>query len=268
MVEKALHERSTIQFQIKGLRPRTMYRLYACAHHNQTADSSAVRMSDKAVENTQQRLRTEDDPPEILELEWGRMDGESRHDELQAARCDIAVQQSAKTDGVEVPTADMIEDWLNSLDDDAGSGSDQDEEAIASRKTVTEFIQWWIDSDEVYGFSKARSDFLMAEAMFILNDGETVELCEDDGYLTFAQTEALAELVKEGDKNLLFESEEYMIFRSWLKGGRVISQRLQQAKDIKERARLAKLRAKLIKKEKKEMARRLREEEELRRQER
>jgi hypothetical protein len=52
-----------------------------------------------------------------------------------------------------------------------------------------------------------------------------------------------------------------------LKGGRVIKQRLQQAKDKKEAVRLAKLRAKLLKKEKREAAKQKCEEEEKRRAE-
>jgi hypothetical protein len=269
VVEKALHERATIEFQIKALRPRTMYRLYACAHHNQTADGSAVRMSDKAVEITQQRFRTEDDPPEMLELEWGRMNAEARHDEMHAARFDVAVQAAATADDIEVPTSDMLEEWLNSVDEDEEDeeGSGSDDEAAIAKKTVNAFIKWWIDDDEVFGYSKPRSDFLMAEAMFVLSDGETIELCEDDGHLTFAQTEALTALVKEGDTHALFESEDYITFRSWLKGGRVIKQRLQQVKDKKEAARLAKLRAKLLKKEKREAAKQKREEEEKRRAE-
>lgn len=86
--------------------------------------------------------------------------------------------------------------------------------------------------------------------------------------MTFAQTEILNDLIKDDDPHALLESEEYTIFRSWLKGGRVISKRLQVAKDEKELKRVGKLREKLLRKEKKELAKKKRlEDEEKRRQE-
>lgn len=148
-----------------------MYRVYACAHHNQSSDKSAVRMSDISVQATEQRFRTEDDPPEILELEWGRMDVESRHDELLAARFDLNVQQAAKEAGIQIPTADMLEVWLDGQEesnqekdgsDEEGSGSEEDDaeesdsEEGAAKKVVGDFAQWWTDGDEVYGYSKVR----------------------------------------------------------------------------------------------------------------
>ena len=186
-MEKALHERSTIEFSIKGLKPRTMYRLYAVAHHNQSADKMAIRMNDRAIENTLQRFRTVDAPPEILDLEWSRMDCESRYDELLAARYDTGVQKAAIAAGIKIPTPEMLEEWLDEQDlsgseeDVSKSGSDDEDkenededekvrnpcpradvvlltsfhlqERKIGKKVVKDFVEWWIDGDEVYGYS-------------------------------------------------------------------------------------------------------------------
>ncbi|CAE7468898.1 unnamed protein product, partial [Symbiodinium microadriaticum] len=189
----------------------TMYRVYAVAHHNQSADNIPIRMNDRAIELTQQRFRTVDSPPEILDLEWNRLDSESRFDELLAAIYDTSVQKAAKAAGIELPTADMLEEWLDAQDrsdsekEKSESGSDEGEdndggEEKDSREVVGKFMDWWIDGDDMFGYSPARNAFLLAEALYICRDGETIELCEDDGYLTFAQTEVLNALVKGDDR--------------------------------------------------------------------
>lgn len=110
------------------------------------------------------------------------------------------------------------------------------------------------------GSAQARNDFLLAEALYICRDGETIELCEEDGYMTFAQTEVLTALVKSEDRHALFESEEYITFRSWLKGGRVIAERIQKTRERKEKKRLAKLRKELLKNEERQLRRQKKEE--------
>lgn len=93
-----------------------------------------------------------------------------------------------------------------------------------------------------------RSDFLKREAIFVCGDGETIEKCEDEGFLTLAQSAKLSSLVN-NDVSELLRSEEFIIFRSWLKGGRVIQDILDAKAEKKQNDKLEKKRVKLLAKE-------------------
>lgn len=109
---------------------------------------------------------------------------------------------------------------------------------------MKKFITWWTGDD--YGFSEARSDFLKREAIFVCSDGETIEKCEDEGFLTLAQSATLSSLVNSEDHSELLRSEEFIRFRSWLKGGRVIQDILDKKRSERDEERLEKKRKKLL----------------------
>jgi hypothetical protein len=114
-------------------------------------------------------------------------------------------------------------------------------------KDVKEFVDWWTGDE--YGFSEHRSDFLKREAIFVCGDGETIEKCEDEGFLTLAQSATLSSLVNDENQLELLRSEEFIRFRSWLKGGRVIQDILDQKAEVKQEKLLEKKRIKLLAKD-------------------
>ncbi len=93
-------------------------------------------------------------------------------------------------------------------------------------------------------------------------DGETIEKCEDEGYLTLAQSAKLSTLANAEDKLEILRSEEFVIFRSWLKGGRVIQDILDEKAEIKREKHLEKKRLNLLAKEEKVLEEKNRLEEE------
>ncbi len=80
-------------------------------------------------------------------------------------------------------------------------------------------------------------------------DGETIEKCEDEGFLTLTQSAKLSTLANAEEKLELLRSDEFTIFRSWLKGGRVIQDILDAKAEIKREKRLEKKRLALLAKE-------------------
>lgn len=110
---------------------------------------------------------------------------------------------------------------------------------------MKKFVSWWTGDE--YGFSEVRADFLKREAIFACGDGESVYKCEDEGFLTLAQSTTLASLAN--DHLELLRSEEFIIFRSWLKGGRVIQSILDVKEEEKQERILEKKRKKLLLKE-------------------
>jgi hypothetical protein len=112
---------------------------------------------------------------------------------------------------------------------------------------VKKFVNWWIGDE--YGFSEVRADFLKREAIFACGDGESIEKCEDEGFLTLEQSATLSSLVNEEDPLELLRSEEFIIFRSWLKGGRVIQRILDEKEEEKQEKIFDKKRKKLLAKE-------------------
>ena len=100
---------------------------------------------------------------------------------MVAAIYDVDVQMAAKKDNIKLPTADMLEDWLNSFVDDsdkssADEGDDECENvclmlcleccgrdscivcyqgtAKDAVKQVNHFIKWWTGGDMDFGFSE------------------------------------------------------------------------------------------------------------------
>jgi hypothetical protein len=114
---------------------------------------------------------------------------------------------------------------------------------------VKKFVRWWTGDE--YGFSEVRTDFLRREAVFACGDGESIEKCEDEGFLTLEQSATLSSLVNEEDPAELLRSEEFIIFRSWLKGGRVIQKILDEKEEEKQEKIFEKKRKKLLAKESK-----------------
>jgi hypothetical protein len=128
-------------------------------------------------------------------------------------------------------------------------------------KDVKDFVNWWTGDE--YGFSDVRSDFLKREAIFVCGDGETIEKCEDEGFLTLAQSATLSTLVNEENEIELLRSEEFIQFRSWLKGGRVIQDILDQKAEVKHEKLLEKKRLKLLAKESRLAEKRMKREAEM-----
>jgi hypothetical protein len=85
-----------------------------------------------------------------------------------------------------------------------------------------------------------RRNFLFKEIKFYILEKEAVEHCEDSKYLTPQQSARLFALASLPDSSDLLASEEYRIFRSWIKGGAVIMKRIALQVEAKERKQFLK----------------------------
>jgi hypothetical protein len=64
---------------------------------------------------------------------------------------------------------------------------------------------------------------------------DSVGRCEEEKYLTLEQASHLEALAKKEDVTDLLLSPEYIIFRSWLKGGLVVQKRVQELIEAKDK---------------------------------
>jgi hypothetical protein len=152
IVSKAIHEKTTVEFTVKGLKPRTPYTLFCCAQHDNNDSKRIIRatgthlplhhsssphhlmapflslFSDEMIEATRTRFRTEEPPPEVLELEWNRLKPIDQYDELAAAVFDVETQEKAQADGLQIPTIDSLEKWLDAVEEEDGEGSGNESE--------------------------------------------------------------------------------------------------------------------------------------------
>jgi hypothetical protein len=69
------------------------------------------------IEATLTRFRTEEPPPEVLELEWNRLKPIDQFDELAAVVFDLETQEKARADGLQIPTVDSLEKWLDAVEE-------------------------------------------------------------------------------------------------------------------------------------------------------
>jgi hypothetical protein len=104
----------------------------------------------------------------------------------------------------------------------------------------SDFLDWWLGSDKVLGYSKVRVTFLTLEVMHAAYDPAVSGACVDEGYLTREQLEEMRGFVDSFD-TLNRDSKEHVItskdlermdanphlrtFRSWYKGGDEVTRR-------------------------------------------
>lgn len=72
------------------------------------------------------RFRTEEPPPEVLDLEWNRLKPIDQYDELAAVIFDLPTQEIARTQGLRIPSIESLEKWLDSIESDELSGNESD----------------------------------------------------------------------------------------------------------------------------------------------
>lgn len=215
VVEKKVPKKKEVEFNIFGLKPKTIYNIYACAQHDKSLEQNVPsRMTDMMILDTHERLVTPDEPPEVLEIEWSVLTDEMQAVEAKAAIYDGAVQETAKIDGLTLPSVEDINHRHTSI------------KTSPHLKKWQEFVSWWTDDDLQYGFSDVRSDFLFREALYASRDGVTIEECEEAGYLTFDESKLLTSLVVHDDVKKFSDNSLYIRFRSWFKAGRVVERQL------------------------------------------
>lgn len=72
------------------------------------------------------RFRTEEPPPEVLDLEWNRLKPIDQYDELAAVIFDLDTQEKARAQGLRIPTIDSLEKWLDCVESGDLSGNESD----------------------------------------------------------------------------------------------------------------------------------------------
>lgn len=85
---------------------------------------------DDMIEATLTRFRTEELPPEVLELEWNRLKPIDQFDELAAVIFDLESQEKARADGLQIPTIDALEKWLETVEEGELSGNESEVEFV------------------------------------------------------------------------------------------------------------------------------------------
>jgi hypothetical protein len=78
------------------------------------------------IKATVTRFRTEHPPPEVLDLEWNRLKPIDQYDELAAVVFDLATQEKAKQNGLQIPTIESLEKWLDVMEEGELSGNESE----------------------------------------------------------------------------------------------------------------------------------------------
>jgi hypothetical protein len=81
---------------------------------------------DEMIKATVIRFRTEDPPPEVLDLEWNRLKPIDQYDELAAVVFDLATQEKAKEIGLQIPSIESLEKWLDVIEEGELSGNESE----------------------------------------------------------------------------------------------------------------------------------------------
>ena len=250
ITEEKITHTNKIFLTLKDLDPSTKYKIFVCAEHNDAA--LPCRNSDERIKDTVVRFQTEDIPDEDMEIEWGRLTNEQKSDELIAATFDLDTQIKCDKANIVLPAPDDVEAWLTVLeensDEDDLTAEEEDEDGEKSPYGVVKlFLNWWTNNDPEFGHSSHRSDFLSREAKYSVRELSLIHECADDKFLTIEQSERMKKTVEDGgDVTLL---PEYMVFRSWWKGGRLMEAAYLKLKKARRLEQFAELRQELLERE-------------------
>jgi hypothetical protein len=236
---------------LKDLNPSTRYKIVLCAEHND--GKTPCRNTNEEIQKSVLNFSTEEAPEENMDIEWGRLSNEQRSDELVAALCDLETQTKAENASIELPSSDDVEAWLTvveeNFEDEDLEAAELDEEGEASPYAVVKlFVNWWTNNDPEFGHSSHRSNFLSRESMFyFMKNHDLIHQCTDEKFLTIEQSVHIKQAHEDGVD--ISEMPEYLIFRSWLKGGRVMEKVYLELKNARKLEQFAELREELLRRE-------------------
>lgn len=110
------------------------------------------------IASTKVTFRTEEAPPEVLDLEWNRLKPIDQFDELTAVIFDLETQEKASESNIQVPTLESLEKWLDYVEEGEVSGNESEgsEDSTANDLSIVkQFVKWWIGDE--YGYSEVIS---------------------------------------------------------------------------------------------------------------
>ncbi len=227
-----------LDIALSGLKPETAYRVFVCAESTQNRKSSQLsarttsvlydtRTLDAVVEDHHIAFTTVEEPPEVMDIEWGRLNEPQRDAEVRAAARSFAVQIAAKAENIVIPTDEEI------------SNRNKPAQVPTLKKWKT-FVAWWTGGDENLGYSAVRIAFQSEEILHAASKKEHRDACFRDGYLSSTEFQRLNSIIMaedaiDDDKSrisqmpttlnidpAIFDDFVFNVFRSWFKGGRVV----------------------------------------------
>ena len=238
-----------IFISIFDLEPSTRYAIAVCGEHEE--GNVPCRNTDERIRQSIARFSTEKCPPENMDIEWGRLNYEQKYIEIVAAIYDLDTQVKARSANIEIPSADDAEAWLALVEDEDDlekleAEEKDDEGELSPYGLVKLFVDWWTNNDPQFGHSSHRSDFMNREALHFAQDHDLIHQCADEGYISIEDSEIMKIALEEGDVS---ELPQYLTFRSWLKGGRVMERRYMEKKKKRRLEQFVELRERLNRRE-------------------
>ena len=244
---------SVVHVTFTKLRPQTNYVVYAIAD---SSNAKQVPITDEDKAPVQLTVATQ---PETLEIEWARLIAHMQLIEIKAALRTGWVKDAAagQLPPVVLPSDEEARLGIEEAEAAMHGGGDvvmEIGESASSRKSPTiknrkgakgaedggkdsegssiwkHFSDWWVGPNPLL-VSRIRTEFHLKEALFAAQQEAVLKKYLETGIATAEQVATLSEYcttvsacLANGKlkKDALPQCEEFMVFRSWYKGGQVV----------------------------------------------